>query len=548
MSTRGPVSDLAWTLPAGAAGTWYLDPLREQITPLEFSALGDVYVAGFTAAGRAYGVPTDPARLLRINTYVFGQGGTIALRGEGRQALLDGPLGGVVARLHAVWRSEFLPEIREHLVAWSEADLAEQPLEALIENLAETLRRAARLSELHFRILWPAKLAMSEFDEMYQELFHPADSLESYRLLQGFENETVRMGRRLWTLGRLAREDGRLLETLARGDVAAALSRRDGSADGGTFAADLEAFLDTYGIHTDGFGLRSPSWREDPTALLRQLRKFADLDDGGDPAASLARLASDRERLVDRARAHVRASKPELSEQFETLLSAAQAGAVIKEDHHFYIDARMGYELRRSGLQLGRALVAAGRLDHAEDVLLLTREELEASAAPGPLQAVVAERKSEMQAFRGIEPPEWLGDPPTGQRQQEGIFERGMRKMHGSPSPVTASDALLRGSPASPGIVTGKARCLRSLDDASCLSAGDIIVAPAASPMWTTLFPIAGGLVTESGGALSHCAVIAREYGLPAVVGCHDILRKVRDGALIRIDGSRGTITVLNAR
>ena len=119
----------------------------------------------------------------------------------------------------------------------------------------------------------------------------------------------------------------------------------------------------------------------------------------------------------------------------------------------------------------------------------------------------------------------------------------------GTPGEVTAEvemkRAALRGSAASRGQVTGTARILRSPDEGSKLQPGDILVCVMTTPAWTPLFAIAGGIVTETGGALSHPAITAREYGIPAVVALEGATTRIQDGQTITLDGSAGTVAIV---
>jgi phosphoenolpyruvate synthase/pyruvate phosphate dikinase len=104
-------------------------------------------------------------------------------------------------------------------------------------------------------------------------------------------------------------------------------------------------------------------------------------------------------------------------------------------------------------------------------------------------------------------------------------------------------DALLHGAPASPGLATGAVRIIRDLADAGCLQPGEILVAPMTTPAWTALFRIAAGVVTDVGNAMSHTSIVAREYGIPSVVGCGDATARLSVGQRVMVDGAAGTIT-----
>jgi pyruvate,water dikinase len=107
---------------------------------------------------------------------------------------------------------------------------------------------------------------------------------------------------------------------------------------------------------------------------------------------------------------------------------------------------------------------------------------------------------------------------------------------------TTSQRALVSGSPASPGRATGKVRIVRSSDEFDRLKAGEILVAPLTAPAWTPLFSRAAAVVTDVGSALAHASIIAREFGIPAVVGCVDATTRLRDGMVVTVDGTRGTV------
>ena len=113
------------------------------------------------------------------------------------------------------------------------------------------------------------------------------------------------------------------------------------------------------------------------------------------------------------------------------------------------------------------------------------------------------------------------------------------------PGEIARTDGeALRGTPASPGSSTGRVRVVRGEADFGTLLPGEVLVCPTASPSWTILFAVAGGLVTDGGGPLSHAAIVAREHGLPAVVGTVHATSQLRDGQVVTVDGTTGSITV----
>jgi pyruvate,water dikinase len=149
---------------------------------------------------------------------------------------------------------------------------------------------------------------------------------------------------------------------------------------------------------------------------------------------------------------------------------------------------------------------------------------------------MVSERRRAWARWREVAPPAVIGTPSTPE-------EAPTAEPSAATAPNAAGAATLRGSPASRGVVTGPARIIRTPDEgAARLRSGDILVCVASTPAWTPLFAIVAGVISETGGALSHPAITAREYGIPAVVSVKDATATLRDGQLVTLDGSAGTV------
>jgi pyruvate,water dikinase len=156
------------------------------------------------------------------------------------------------------------------------------------------------------------------------------------------------------------------------------------------------------------------------------------------------------------------------------------------------------------------------------------------------LRWLVAGRYAEIERQRALTPPPVLGAIPT-QPPPDDPFTRLAMKFNGVPQ-APAAPGELRGSPGSAGTVRGRARVIHSIAEAGRLEPGDILVAETTAPPWTPLFAIVGAVVTDTGGVLSHCAVVAREYGIPAVVGTGMASAVVSDGQMLEIDGDAGIV------
>jgi pyruvate,water dikinase len=278
---------------------------------------------------------------------------------------------------------------------------------------------------------------------------------------------------------------------------------------------------------------------------------------GGRPEAEQARLAAGREQAIAEARARLAGYPQPVVTQFEILLRAAQTGAVVLEDHNHWIDQRGWYQMRRLALEFGRRLAETGVLETAGDVFYLTAEELLDGGAAQPernkekskdtsLHQRVNARKDEMEHFRRVAPPPMLGTMPAFEMTDGGPLLRAMMKSDmAGPAGSGDDSGALHGQAGSPGIVRGKARIVHSLAEAGKLQPGDVLVAETTMPPWTPLFGIAAAVVTDTGGVLSHCAVVAREYGIPAVVGTGRATKTFHDGQFLEVDGDAGSVRIV---
>jgi pyruvate,water dikinase len=455
-------------------------------------------------------------------------------------------LGAAIGRLGELWDDEYLPEIKSHLQHWEEFDPASSTLSQLVDALDDSVERTRRLYEIHFLIWLPFMAAISLFDDLHRDLLGGDSEFDAYRLLQGFENKTVQSGRALWQLSRRALQVAAVRAVVEQEPAEAVTAALGDTQEGRRFLHLLDEYLQTWGQRGDRWGWSFPSWIEDPTPVIRTLKDYvrqADRDLEGEMAAQVA----EREQLVSTARERLRSHPPDVINRFEFLLKAAQKAIVLTEDHSHWIDFRCMYHLHRISLELGRRLSAAGVVDRPDDVFLLTLEELADTTLEFPRlnrRAQIAARRAEMEYYRCVPVPETLGVPATGNPPTDPVTVA-LSKFFGAPPPTLDDHTIIRGNRGSPGRATGPARIVHSLAGAGNLQPHDVLVVETTAPPWTPLFATAAAVVTDTGGILSHCAVIAREYGIPAVVGTGNATTRIHDGQLIEVDGDAGTVRLL---
>ena len=279
----------------------------------------------------------------------------------------DEALMATVGRLQERWDEEWLPEIMAQIEEWDAYDVAATSTADLHAHLTKVWGGALRLADIHFQIVLPAYIALSLLDDFYQDLFSLGD-LESQKLVQGFDNKTLEVGRALWDLSRKAKASDAVRKTFeehAPGDVMNALAESD---DGQAFAKDLDAFLNSHGKRMSDWGISYGSWIEDPSPVMVNLKGY--IEQEGDPRGELKERAAERDDAVATARERLQGHPSDVRDEFEHLLEAASTAVVLSEDHGYWIDFQSTYRVRRVIVEMGRRLAEAGTLAAAGRRLL----------------------------------------------------------------------------------------------------------------------------------------------------------------------------------
>ncbi len=407
------------------------------------------------------------------------------------------------------------------------------------EPLPATLTPAERLDAFERLFLeWPGRLfpqlvglvgsGVFPFTMARRVLGGAARPDELQAVLRGLpHNPTTEMDLELWAVARHSRADPGSVEALRDDDAASLAARYHARTLPPPLQQRLETFLARYGHRAVGeIDLGVPRWSDDPTHLLGAIAGYLKLPAGAEaPDAQFARGARDAEAIVDELVGRVHGPRRML---LRALLRRVRANAGAREQPKNQI-IRLFAKGRALLAPVGIDLAAQGLVGSADDIWHLTLPEARRAVAGEDLRALVAERHAERRrelARRHI--PRILLSDGT---DVEAAY----------PSPI---EGALRGSPASPGAVTGVARVVRTPQGAQ-LEPGEILVAPSTDPGWTPLFLTAGGLVMEMGGMMSHGAVVAREYGIPAVVGVAGATERIATGQRVTVDGSAGVVAIL---
>jgi phosphohistidine swiveling domain-containing protein len=309
-----------------------------------------------------------------------------------------------------------------------------------------------------------------------------------------------------------------------------------GSREARQFADSVGDFMYVHGSRgPNEYDPYSWSYESRPALLLQAVDKARRASDAADPAATIAAGAAERKRLID----HYSTLFADDAESLGTFHAAVNSLAVFmaarercKSNH-----IRVVGEVREAFLEVGRRATAAGHLAHERQIFMLLADEIDDWVAdPRSFTGRLAEREQDYLSLYDLEPPYIIDGhaPPLSEWK---------RKNSDAVESVQVGD-VLTGVAGSPGLVTGIARIMLSLEDADKLDPDDILVAESTDPSWTPLFLAAGGVVTNIGAAATHSVIVSRELGIPCVPSIANATRRIPDGATITLDGGRGTVTI----
>ena len=351
-------------------------------------------------------------------------------------------------------------------------------------------------------------------------------------------NVTTEMDLALWGTAEAIRADPASLAHMRQGEPGTLAAEYLGRRLPPAAQEALAAFLARYGMRGVGeIDLGRPRWREDPEPIMQVLQSYLQIEDAAHaPDAVFARGAAAAQDALEGMVGAARATRGGWFKARRVRWAARRMRALagLRESPKFWAIRTMGL-VRAALLDSGGDLVEAGALDRADDLFFLTVQELRALAAgeERDWRALVGDRREvyAREERRAQVPRLLLSDG-------EAFYE-------GDASPAEESEGVLAGSPVSPGVVEGRVRVV--LDPhATQLMPGEILVCPGTDPAWTPLFLAAGGLVMETGGLMTHGSVVAREYGIPAVVGVTRASERLKTGQRVRVDGTVGRVTSLD--
>jgi pyruvate,water dikinase len=402
------------------------------------------------------------------------------------------------------------------------------------------------------------------FFEFCKQAFPEIPDQMVARMVAGIEVIMYRPDEELKRLARLAVEQGvddLFVEGCDPAAVLEALGAR-GAAGEGWLAAFEEARDPWFNVSTgDGFYHHHRSWADDLTVPFAALPRYVELVRRGEPLERPTdALKQERERIVAEYR-ELLSSEDERA-AFDQMLGLCRVVFPYVEDHKFYCEHWFTTRFFQRIREFGELLRRKGVLADAEDVFHLHHTEVDQALADvmlawaaggtplgaGHFQPIVAERKRVLEALRDWSPPPALGPVPEALNDPAVKMLWGVtaKTLEAWSSASEVDEKEIYGYAASPGVVEGVARVLRDVNEIGQVREGEILVSPVTAPSWGPVFGKIKAAVSDIGGTMSHAAIVAREYGMPAVVGTGQATKRIKTGQRLRVDGDRGVVRILD--
>jgi rifampicin phosphotransferase len=459
----------------------------------------------------------------------------------------------------AGWRDYSHPRYERVVQDWAAKPVSERSGEELLAGVQALLDAGTVYYTAVESVIPLAATSEISFRAFYDKMLRRRGDPPAQTFLLGYDSEPIRAEKSLWALASWVRGVPGLASAIRETPTTAlAGSQRTGSPPAGVDEDLWQQWRPRFQEHLDRFGhavynldFASPVPADEPSALIETV-KFYLQGRGTDPNERQRLSAERRETLTARMTARL---GPRRRAAFLRLLRWAQTTAPIREDA--LADVGLAWPLlRRMLLELGRRLVESSVIAEPADVFWLRFQELRSAvefglaapraAAPGapavaitgaagPVRAsVIAERRMLWRGQAKAAAPQLLPE------------SRWMERAFGSMMPARQHQpgAVIKGVGASAGKVRAPARVLNGPQDFGRMEPGDVLVARITTPAWTSLFAMASAVVTDVGGPLSHSSIVAREYGIPAVLGTGVATQRIASGQRLSVDGEAGTVTI----
>jgi len=542
-----PLKDLKWEPPAPGVLL-----LRRQIVENMPDPLSPLFDELYLGIGLQDGMNRSLVRMgaphtiedmtngnvhLTVNGYAYQRRDFKAVEGVDPKILADHAVKGQVewwTKLVYLWRRDWLPDYQALIRQWAELDIASTADTVLLEGIKALALEDAYYWEEASKVFATAKVT----DEQLQGFLKaaaPDHNFTSGMFLSGFNSRTMQAQMDIWEMSKLIQADVSLLEMVNATPAPRLLAALQKHPAAGPVVEAIERYNETYGHQIYSLDFAEPTASEDTLPVMVALKSQVQ-DADYNPADHHAEVDAKRRDAYRQIREVL---DDETMSQFRWHLWKARHFYPHREEVVFWLGGGWPV-LRRLALALGRRMVEVGTFNLPDDLFFLQLDDIETAIAaraesrpvPG-LAARAAEQRELREARKRVHPP---GAIPVEQHANPAATQK-----------LNAADSnVMSGFAVSPGKIEGEVSVIQSPAEFDNMKPNTILVCPMTTPAWTQLFSHAIALVTDIGSILAHGSIVAREFGIPAVLGLGNVTQRLRSGQRISVDGDAGIVEILD--
>ncbi len=538
---------------------WFRDDLHQPypISPMGMTTIHVHHAWGYHVASEQTQLPPSKGAHVKIHqgrVYL----GFALIEDQEEVARRAAKFGKLVEYCKDHWKEyygDYISEVIANLSSLAAVDADELTIPALLDYLQKSEQINRRNWEIHFILMYPADAIYLDFEAFCKK--YGWEEKNFVGMLKGFDSMPAHTDEALWNLAKMADALG-LRDAILHTPAESLFKELKITPQTFQWRRQFDEFLEVHGNRISAAHLYVifPTWKEDPAPVVDTLKSyFPRIDAGWDLLRARDAVARQRELAVA---AFEKQLLPDDRPAFQRLLAAAQEIYAYQEDHGFYIDQGSTAALHHTLMVCGRKLQSLGLLERDDDVFFLTYTELVEILADlsrnervavyhhqALIPPLVTERQQNRVAASQADAPLTVGSVPQTMSDPIAIKVFGIIDEVLHPKGEKEIAERLEGFPGSPGTVEGPARVVLSFESFPSLQSGEILICPYTSTAWTPLFLKIAGVVTDTGGMLTHAAIAAREYGIPAVVGTWKATNSIRNGDIVKVDGTAGVVEII---
>lgn len=447
------------------------------------------------------------------------------------------------------WEKRYLPEVFTNFKYLDSFDTENSTLQELMIYLEEAIDIQERHFRLHWILNWAQFAAGMNFGGVCGELIEDLDHGIMGKVNVSRVDRNWDSLKAMYALKEKVKGNGELKAIFDSAETASEIRPKlEASSAGQAFLKDIETYAAEYGykaVYPHEYQFKT--YVEDNTPILEQVKGYYASDWQYD--AVYDNCIKEQDEAIAYLRDKIKDKSEEEKQKFEQALDLNIRMLPLTPDHHFYFDQGTWARFRLVLMAVGRKMVKDGMLDNQEDILMLEYEQLrqyvgDPEGFPG--RKTIADAKAAIVEAKKIHPRDWVGTVT-----QQNMYEEPYHTLWGYPERFEREQAgqqvkgTIEGLAASSGVVEGTARVVKSSEEFDSVKQGEILVCILTTPAWVVVFSKITALVTDSGGVLSHSAVVAREFMIPCVVGTASATQQIKTGDRLRVDGDNGVVTIL---